>query len=79
MKKIVDALKAAAEASGMEMPDAPTYEWSSGQCIATADCGGAVPDDKSANADKAVKYTYECGATTLAASMLATAAIAFTM
>ena len=88
-KKAADAAKAmgealmkgiteAVEASGAKI----NYMWTDGgavTCIATADCGGAVPDDKTGNADKTVKYTYECGATTLAASMLATAAIAFTM
>ena len=75
MEAVVDAIKTAAEATGAEIK----YMWGPGQCIATASCGGAVADADTGNADKAVKYTYECGATTLAASMLATAAIVFTM
>ena len=88
-KAMMDALSAEKkkefeEASAKRMEKAtemnggvePKYMWE-GKCIATADCGGAVPEAD--RADAGVNTTYECGATTLAASMLATAAIVFTM
>ena len=57
-----------------------------GRCVAAADCGQEVTNEEyvakikaSPLYDAADKWTYECGAQTLAAGALAAVSIAFTM
>ena len=87
--KMTDDEKAAAEkaAKEAEKAEAPQYEWSDGICVAVADCGAVITKELHVKMLKSMpgykegegEWKYECGATTLAASILAAASVAFTM
>ena len=65
------------------------YIWDKGICIPTADCGADVTDEKTlktllvfyaaAGVKEGDKIYWECGAATLAASIITATSIAFTM
>ena len=65
----------------------PKFTWMSGQCVKEADCGAAISEEdmKKQKVLPTVEggdnkgYSWECAATTLAASIAVSAAIAYTM